>query len=124
MDIPNIILININDINYSKIIERCELEGQSFSNVAPDVYKYIAIGTTGYAAQETARELLYQYTNYNESITIQSIPIYYLEPNTRITVNDKASNIYGDYIINSISLPLDASKGSMNIQAKRALERI
>ena len=123
-DIPNIILVEVNAVNYNKIIERCELEGQAFSNIAPDVYKNIAIGTTGYAAQETAREMLYQYTNYSESITMQSMPIYYLEPNTRITVNDKASNIYGDYIINSISLPLDASKGIMSIQAKRALERI
>ena len=124
LDIPNIILLEINSENYNKWEERCRQEGQDFSNVAPDVYQYVAIGTTGYAAQETAREMLYQYTNYSESITIQSMPIYYLEPNTRITVNDKASNIYGDYIINSISLPLDASKGNMNIQAKRALERI
>lgn len=124
LDIPNIIILEVNSENYEKWEQRCREEGQDFSNVAPDIYKYIAIGTTGYAAQETAREMLYQYTNYSESITIQSIPIYYLEPNTRITVNDKASNIYGDYIINSISLPLDASKGTMNIQAKRALERI
>lgn len=124
LDVPDVILLEVGSENYEKWQDRCDLEGQAYSNINPNLYSQFAIGTVGYAAQETARELLYQYTNYSESITIQSMPIYYLEPNTRITVNDKASNIFGDYIINSISLPLDASKGTMSIQAKRALERI
>ena len=45
--------------------------------------------------------LLYTYTSYNESITIQSIPIFYLEPNTRINVRDTESDIYGDYVIST-----------------------
>ena len=65
---------------------------------------------------------MYEYTNYNEGITIQSIPIFYLEPNTRITVNDLESDIYGDYIISTISIPL-AINGNMSISATRALER-
>jgi hypothetical protein len=69
------------------------------------------------------RELLYQYTSYNESISIQSIPIYYLEPNTRITVQDKESNIFGDYMISNISIPLDINS-TMSISATKALERI
>ena len=57
-----------------------------------------------------------------ETITLQAIPIYYLEPNTRITVNDNESNIYGDYMISTMSIPLDIS-GTMSISATRALER-
>ena len=125
MDVPNIILIDMGSsiVDQEKIIDRCELEGQPFSNVDSSIYANIQIGTIGYTAQEVSRELLYQYTNYAESITIQSIPIYYLEPNTRITVYDRKSNIYGDYIIKNISLPLDAG-GAMSISATRALERI
>jgi hypothetical protein len=69
------------------------------------------------------RDLLYQHTNYNESISIQSIPIYYLDVNNRISVYDKKSGIYGDYIIKSISLPLNA-EGTMSISAIKALDRI
>lgn len=124
-DVPNTILIDVG-LDYMKkeeLEERCRLEGQNFSNVESNIMDEVAIGSAGDSAANVARSLLYQYTSYNESIIIQSIPIYYLEPNTRITVNDKASNIYGDYIINSISVPLNGM-GTMNISARRALERI
>jgi len=51
------------------------------------------------------------------------MPIYHLEPNTRITVNDDDSDIHGDYIINSLTVPLTAN-GTMSISASRAIERI
>jgi hypothetical protein len=40
----------------------------------------------------------------NEKINIKAIPIYYLEPNNIITVDDNNSNIHGEYVINKISL--------------------
>ena len=67
--------------------------------------------------------MLHQYTSYNESITVNAIPIFYLEPNTRITVRDTVSGIYGDYMINNISLPLDITS-TMTLSCVRALERI
>jgi hypothetical protein len=54
---------------------------------------------------------------------LTTIPIYYLEPNTRITVNDPVSGMKGDYIINSMTIPLDIG-GTMTIQATRALEKL
>ena len=125
MDIPNVIMVDMSAPPQEKlrIVQRCTQEGQPYSNVDGKIYANITIGTMGYTAQEISRDLLYQYTNYAESISIQSIPIYYLEPNTRITVYDKKSGIYGDYIIKNISLPLDAG-GNMSISATRAFERI
>jgi hypothetical protein len=82
----------------------------------------IASGGESNSAYEAVRELLYQYTSYNESIILSAIPIYYLEPNTRITVRDNESGIYGDYMINTISLPLDITS-TMSISCTRALER-
>lgn len=124
-DIPDIILVDVNADWEDKIptITRCELEGQPYSNVDSVIYSNLATSVKGYAAQETMRELLYQYTHYAESITLQSRPIYHLEPNTRISVSDKESGIKGDYIIKTISLPLDA-KNMMNISATKALDRI
>jgi hypothetical protein len=124
-DVPNVIIINRdgNETYNNKIIERCASEGQPYSNVDGNIYSNLSIGTLGYSAQEVARDLLYQYTDYNNTINFQSIPIYYLEPNTRITVNDKKANIYGDYIIQNISRPLDG-QGTMSVSATRALERI
>ena len=67
--------------------------------------------------------LLYTHTYYQDSITISSIPVYHLEPNTRITVTDEKSGIYGDYLIKSFSLPL-THDGMMSITASRAVTRI
>ena len=75
------------------------------------------------SAYEEIKKELYQYTNYNEQISLTVLPIYYLEPNIRITVHDPASGIHGDYIIKSISLPLDVN-GMMTLSCTRALERI
>jgi len=125
VDIPNNIMIDLtmDEGTRQKIKDRCKREGQPYSNVNSVVYSKVAVGTAGYTAQETSRDLLYQYTTYNETITLQCVPIYYLDVNSRITVQDRKSGIFGDYIINSISLPLDAG-GTMNISASRALERI
>ena len=68
------------------------------------------------------KTLLNEYTSYNESISLQCLPIYYLEPNTRITVNNPESHIHGDYIINSMSIPLSIN-GTMTISATKALEK-
>jgi hypothetical protein len=123
--VPNYIVIDRNmDKNYKKtIIEKCDNSGQLYSIVDNDVYSKFAIGTKGYSAQETVRELLYKNTTYNESISIQCLPIYYLDVNRRITVRDKQSGVNGDYIINSISLPVDGNN-VMSISATRALDRI
>ena len=68
-------------------------------------------------------DCLYQYGYCTENITLATVPIYYLEPNIRIEVEDKLSNIYGDYIIRSISLPL-THEGTMSISAVRATNRL
>lgn len=128
-DIPNIIIINRGASSEEEIKEQekvrkqCDAEGQTYSNVDRQIYNLLAQNTLGYTAQETVRELLYQYTNFNENISLSTIPIYYLDVNSRITVQDKGSNIYGDYIIKSISVPLNVN-GQMSISATKALERI
>ena len=112
------------DNNYKlKVIEKCDAEGQSHSIVETGVYSKFAIGTIGYSAQEVARDFLYQYTTYNESISLQCIPIYSLDVNRRITVKDKKSGINGDYIINSMTVPLSPNN-TMSITASKALNRI
>lgn len=121
-DIPNYILIPIGEDNQNTI-DRCSQEGQPYSQIEAVIYSKLASNVVGYSAHETARDLLYQYTHYNESISIQSRPIYYLEPNTRISVNDRLSGISGDYVISTITLPLDASN-FMSINAIKVVDRI
>ena len=124
-DIPDVILIDVNAdiVDRAETISRCELEGQPYSNIDSIIYSNLATSVLGYAAQEVARDLLYRYTDYNEQITLQSRPIYYLDANNLITVYDKESGIHGNFIIKTLSVPLDG-RSMMSINASRALERI
>lgn len=121
-EIPNLVLIEKGQEDTAERVQECQAAGQDFIQVSSTIYAQLSGGGQSYPAYSQVRELLYQYTNYNESISMSAIPVYYLEPNTRITVRDDSSKIYGDYVIKTITLPLDIS-GTMNIQATKALER-
>lgn len=83
----------------------------------------VGLGTIEKSAYEVLRSALHEYLSYNNNINIQVLPVYHLDVNQRITVENKESDIYGDYVINTISLPL-ALNGMMTINARKAVERI
>ena len=124
-NIPDVILINLGDdpTTIKKKKEEANARGQKYLQVSGQVYDNLAIGGSQNSAYNEIKNLLYEYTSYNESIQLQAIPIYHLEPNTRIVVNDVESDIHGDYIIKSISLPLDIN-GTMSITATRAIDKL
>lgn len=123
-EIPNLVMIDASQDSaiVTEQREEAQRKGQDYIQVTGAIYNLLATGGTQNSAFERVKELIYQYTSYNESITLQCLPIYYLDVNQRITVNDSRSNIYGDYMINSISIPLNISS-MMTISATRALER-
>ena len=121
--IPDVVLIeNGQDTTEEERNEAID-RNLRYCQVDSTLYSQLTIGGTHNSAYEVVKDLLYQYTSYNENITIQAIPMLHLEPNIRIGVNDLESNIYGDYMISSISIPLTAA-GTMSISATRALEKI
>lgn len=122
-DIPDYVLIELGQDDTDEKRQECINRNQAYIQVSSNIYNMLAVGGSSNSAFEEIKNLLYQNTSYNESIQIQAIPIYHLEPNTRITVRDTESDIYGDYIINSISLPL-TTNGTMTISATRALEKL
>lgn len=106
-----------------KLKQQCDQRKQNYVQVDSNIYSMLVNGGVLRSAYEEIRRELYQYTQYNEQISLTTLPIYNLEPNTRITVRDVESDIYGDYMIKSLSIPLDIN-GTMSISATRALERI
>ena len=88
-------------------------------NITGGMANYFQISTQGKSAKEVLDNLLYTHTYYCDSITITSVPIYYLQPNTRIAVYDETSGINGEYIIKSFNLQL-VYNGSMSITATKA----
>lgn len=96
-------------------------------------YRYFNIGTQynemfsqsaqGKSAKEAIDNMLYNHTYCIESVTIQSIPIYYLQPNTLIYINDVGAGIEGDYIINKLTIPLTYN-GMMSINGVKVVPRL
>ena len=124
--VPDIVFLPIgyeSDEAMAEIRQECDNLGQVWIQIDDTIYDLLSIGGIQNSCYQRVCEMLYQYTNMNNSITVQSIPIYYLEPNTRISVQDPASGIYGDYMIQTISLPLTVD-GTMSITASKALQKI
>jgi len=67
--------------------------------------------------------MVYQYTYYQETITLNSLPVYYFEPNVRISVSDDITGIRGEYFVKSFSYSF-SHDGTMNITATKAEDRI
>lgn len=122
-DVPDCVLIESGKDDTGSLVTECSTKGQTFYQVSSSIFNLLSAGGQQNSAFESIKNLLFQYTNYNESISITCLPIYHLEPNTRIAIKEPISGINGDYIISSISLPLD-SAGTMTINVTQAIERI
>ena len=122
-DNPDIVIIEAGSEDADSMQRECEARKQEYAQVRSEIYAMLLNGGALRSAYEEIRKELYQYTNYNEQISLTTLPIYYLEPNVRITVRDNESGIFGDYMVKSISLPLDIN-GTMSLSCTRALERI
>lgn len=121
--IPDYILIESGQPDTAEKRAECEKKGQAYIQVEPAIYNTLATGGASNGCFEEVKMLLYSNTGYNEQITLNMIPLYYLEPNIRIGVRDIEADISGDYIIKTISLPLDVGS-TMSISATRAAEKL
>lgn len=121
--IPDFVIIESGTEHTAEERAECEARGQKYIQVDSNIYSALATGGGLNSCFIEVKNLLYNYTGYNEAIQLQTLPLYHIEPNIRIGVKDPLSDIYGDYIIKSYSLPL-AANGTMSISAIRANEKL
>ena len=127
-DVPTVIFTTYKDYNLSDFQDQT---GYTFMFLTNDVnidspvktLDYFSISSQGKSAKEVLDELLYQHSYFAEKINISAIPVYYLEPNTKISVVDNTTNTNGEYIIQQITLPLTYN-GTMSISASKVPSRI
>ena len=113
---PNVIFVeNINVPN--------QLSGYKYIQIGKNNDSMFSISAQGKSAKDKLDELLYQHSYCIESATIVTIPIYYLQPNTRVRINDTETNINGDYIVSKLTIPLTYN-GTMSITATKAAQNI
>ena len=99
-----------------------QIEDSNAIQISEEVYRNLAIGGAQNSAFEKIQELLQNHTSYNETVNLSIIPIYHLDGNTRVTIEDKDLGIDGDYLIKTITLPL-ATNGTSNISLTKCLEK-
>ena len=67
-----------------------------WTQVDDDIYNNLITGGYRNGAFDQIKYELYLYTRYQKNISMTCIPVFYLEPNSRITINDPVTNTYGD----------------------------
>lgn len=100
-----------------------DVSGYTTVQLGGDLENLFSISAQGKSAKDAVDEMLFNYSYCIENVTISAIPIYYLQPNTRIYVKDDASKINGEYIVSKMTIPL-AYNGTMSITASKAPNKI
>lgn len=120
---PDVIIVNDDVSDEDFQLQKEEKPGYTFIRMNSATENLFTISAQGKSAQDELDNLLYSNTYCTESISITCLPVYHLQPNTRIFIRDDKSGINGEYIITKITIPL-AYNGMMNISAVKAVERI
>ena len=127
-DTPDMVFINKDEYEgreseLEALKDKYNAAGQGWNQLDNTLNENLTMGGVRNSAYYRVTELLYQYTNMNNTININCLPLFYLEPNTRISVYDELAGVYGDFVIQTISVPLVAG-GTMDISAYKAQQKI
>lgn len=97
--------------------------GYTYIQLRPEMKNLFVISSKGKSAQEELENMLYKYSYSIESANITVLPVYHLEPNTRILIKDQNSKINGEYIVSRITIPLTYN-GTMSLTATKVISNI
>ena len=102
--------------------QECEDNGMPYTQVRGEVFYNLATGGYKNGAFDQVKYELYLHTTYQNSVSITALPVFYLEPNSRIELNDTSTNTYGDYNLNTLSIPLGPGN-TMTVSCNQSIER-
>ena len=135
-EIPNVDILNIDDISYNtsqntalrpaSTIEEQRAEsiaqGQPFTQVGNEIYSCLIPGGYHNCAYDQIKYELYLHTRYQKTVSLTALPAFYLAPNSRVTINEKSTNTFGDYVINNIGITFGPG-ANMSVNANEVFER-
>ena len=117
-DVPNVIFMeDLADELYDK------KPGYTYIQLPLGFESLFSISGRGKSAKEAIDELLQAHSYAIEQTNIITVPLYHLEPNTRVAVKDKMSNVDGEYIVTKITIPMTHT-GTMSLSANKVVSNI
>ena len=121
-EVPDIVFLNTDDDDIDIQRDECDRKGQPYSQVKSNIYQALATGGFKNGAFDQIKYQLYLHTNYQKTLSLSALPVLYLESNSRVEINDATTNAQGDFMAQSISIPLGAGN-SMSVTLNQCLER-
>lgn len=144
-EIPNVIFLNI-DNPTDNVSENTTINDDKGENLSPaellkeardeanehshpwtqvheDIYNNLAVGGYKNSAYERIKYELFYHTNYQRTVSLTTIPIFYLEPNSRVTISDKSTNTYGNFMVQNINISFGPG-ANMSITLNEIFERL
>lgn len=90
----------------------------------PQAYRELfSISSQGQSAFDVVNSCLNDYTHLAENVSLTTDPLYFLQPNERIYIQDTEHNIKGEYAIDKLTIPLQANS-QMSITATKIIPLI
>ncbi len=121
-EIPDFVIIENGQDTTEELREEAENMGQAYIQVDSAIFKTIGTGGISNDAYTEVKNLLYEYTQYNESVSVTMMPVYTMEPNILISLEDQMSDISGNFLIKNVTMPLTVGT-NMTISGTRAVEK-
>lgn len=94
-----------------------------FNITQQDLERMFVTSGQGLSAKERLDQLLYNHINATESLNITSLPVFWLEPNHRITVTDSETGINGDFIVTRLNFQISYNT-TMTLTTTKAIDYI
>lgn len=103
--------------------QECVENNQPYTQVDQDLFSHLSIGGYKNSAYEAVRYELFAHTRYQKTVSLTTLPVFYLEPNSRVELNSKSVNVYGDFMVQNVSLTLGPG-ANMSVVLNEVAERL
>ena len=116
--VPQIIFIKDSNIDPAQM-----KSGYTYIYLTKNMADLFSICSRGKSAEEEVLDLFNKHSYCTETVSITTIPIYHLEPNTIIHIKNDENHLNGKYEVSKLTIPLNAN-GMMSISATKIIDAI
>ena len=116
-EVPNVLFRSINDTVYE------QQTGYVYIQLQPYMLNLFTVSKTRKSTWDEINNLLYTHSSAQESVTIQGLPVYFLDVGKVVMIKDEQSGMDDKYIIDKITIPLTYN-GTMSLTASKVMQDI